>query len=207
VVSAGASGTGVIRPFARGTGSTGSLFPNPDNGYLSAQIVPPGGDAVVVVRAMAPTTPGGDEPAPWPSSAQVRYWSLCTYLPFPPLPVVTNTLPDGAVDAGCRADTVTARDAAGYFTFVLGTEAQRAAVEAVPGVTFVPFSSRYPTSTHLVLLRNLLGAFPQSVQEVPAGTGPQEAAAVMGDYYPHAAVCPLTALIAGGPAGCAPRST
>jgi hypothetical protein len=188
--------------FARGTSSTGSLLPNPDNAYLEASVTPPGGDDVVVVRAKAPTASAGEDPAPWPSSADTRYWSLCADLPTPPLPVVVNTLPDGTVDYGCRADNSTKLDSDGYYTFVVGTEAQRAAIEAVPGATFVPFSTDHPTTTHVLLLRNLLGAFPYAVQNVPPDNDPASAAAVMQSYYPRAAVCPLSALQTGGPTAC-----
>ncbi len=188
--------------FARGTSSTGSLFPNPDNAYLETSVTPPGGDNVVVVRAKAPTAPAGEDPAPWPSLADTRYWSLCADLPTPPLPVVVNTLPDGGVDYGCRADNATTLDADGYYTFVLGTEAQRAAIEAVPDATFLPFSTDHPTTTHVLLLRNLLGAFPYAVQNVPPDNDPASAAAVMQSYYPRAAVCPLSTLQTGGPTAC-----
>ncbi|MGF7239417.1 MAG: hypothetical protein ACQSGP_31340 [Frankia sp.] len=188
--------------FARGTSSSGSLFPNPDNAYLEASVTPPGGDNVVVVRAKAPTAPAGEDPAPWPSSADTRYWSLCADLPTPPLPVVVNTLPDGSVDYGCRADNATTLDSDGYYTFVVGTEAQRAVIEAVPGATFVPFSTDHPTEKHVLLLRNLLGVFPYAVQNVPPDNDPASAAAVMQSYYPRAAVCPLSTLQTGGPTAC-----
>ncbi|WP_322781000.1 hypothetical protein [Frankia sp. Cas4] len=200
-MSAAATTSGDLQ-FARGTSSNGSLFPNPDNAYLEASVTPPGGDNVVVVRAKAPTTPGGEHPAPWPSAANLRYWSLCADLPTPPLPVVVNTLPDGTVDYGCRADEATALDSTGYYTFVVGTEAQRAAVDGIPGATFIPFSTDNPTTPHVLLLRNLLGNFPYAVQNVPPDNNPASAAAVMGSYYPQAAVCPLSTLQAGGPAAC-----
>jgi hypothetical protein len=195
--------TGTTRQFARKSSSTGSLFPNPDNGYLSTVIAPPGTGKVVVIRAKAPTTPGGELPVPWPAG-QLRYWSLCTYVPVPPLPVVTNTLPDGSVDTGCRADTQTSLDSSGYYTFALGTEAQRAAIGAIPGVTFVPFSTKYASTPHQVLLRNLIPNFPKAVQNVPANFSPASAVAVMGDYYPRTAVCSLTTLTNGGPTACVP---
>ena len=192
--TAAESGGSTAAPgFARSTSSTGSLFPNPDNAYLSESLVPPGGNDVLVVRGQAPTTPAGDSPEPWPSSAQVRYWSLCTYTDTFPLPVVMNTLPDGSVDYGCRDDLSTSLDSHGYYTFVVGTEAQRSAIESVPGVTFVPFSDSEPT-THVILIRNLLGDFPEAVQNVPADGSPATAQAVMGSFYPESAICPLSAL-------------
>jgi hypothetical protein len=196
------STTGVLRRFSRNTSSMGSLFPNPDNGYLAAQVAPPTGDDVVVVRGKAPTTPGGYRPAPWPSSAQVRYFSLCTYVPVLPFPVVANPLPDGTVDNGCRSDAQTSVDKKGYYAYVLGTESQRAAIKAIPGVTFVPFSSKYPTRATLVSLRHLIGNYPEAVQQVPPNFNPDTAAAVMGDYYPVITTCALATLASGGPAAC-----
>ena len=88
---------------------------------------------------------------------------------------------------------------------MVGTEAQRARIEAIPGVTFVPFSADRPHAPHVLLLRNMLGdAFPQSVQKVPDSTV-AGAKQVMGVYYPVAAVCAL-ATAAADPASCLPVS-
>ncbi|WP_239307826.1 MULTISPECIES: hypothetical protein [unclassified Frankia] len=190
--------------FARGASGTGGLFPNLDNAYLSASVTPPADGSVLVVHGKAPRTPTGDDPAPWPAAdADIRYWSLCDNLAKPPLPVVVNTLPDGSIDYGCRADDATSLDSSGYYTFAVGTEAQRSAIDSIPGVTFVPLSSASPTSQHLLLFRNLLGAeFAESVQNVPSDDRAATAAVVMKAYYPRTTWCSVTILAAGGAAAC-----
>lgn len=183
--------------FARSFGND-ELFPNPDSGYLNAWVTPPGRDRVVVIRGKAARSPDEPHPHPWPGPGDdLRYWSLCTNLRSPFYPVVVNDLPDGTTDPGCRHDDVVALDADGWYTFVLGTEAQRARIEAVPGVTFVPFSLAEPEARHLVLLRNMLPApgFGPAVTHVPPDGRPGTAAAVMGDYYPRGHVCPLNKLV------------
>ncbi|RZU49521.1 hypothetical protein EV385_1274 [Krasilnikovia cinnamomea] len=190
--------------FARGRGAD-ELFPNPDSGYLSAWIHPPRGDRVVVIRGRAASSPDTPHPSPWPAPGDdMRYWSLCTNLRRPYYPVVVNELPDGSVDPGCRHDDAAALDARGYYTFVLGTEAQRPAVQALPGATFVPFSLEHPRARHLVVLRNMLpvDSFRYSVLDAPANGRARPAAAAMGDYYPRGAVCAFAVLAAEGPAGC-----
>jgi hypothetical protein len=182
-----------------------ALFPNPDTGYLSVWVTPPGPDDVVVIRGRAPRNAPGAHPRPWPGPrADVRYWSLCTNLQNPNYPVVMNDLPDGSIDPGCRYDDITTLDADRRYTFVLATEAQRARVEAIPGTTFVPFSLTQPAAPHLVLLRNMMSAddFAQSVMRVPADGLPSSAESVMGAYYPRGAACALAVLADDGPAGC-----
>jgi hypothetical protein len=182
--------------FSRAMTSDLGGFPSSANGYLAATLTPPLGDRVVVIRGKAATTPAGPHPAPWPSGVQLRYWSMCSNVAVLPFPVVVN-----GTDPGCRADTVTTLDAAGYYTYVVGTEAQRARIEAIPGVTFVPFSADRPHAPHILLLRNMLGdAFSQSVQNVP-DTTVDSAKRVMGAYYPVAAGCAL-ATAAADPASC-----
>jgi len=190
--------------FTRSTGTT-SLFPNADSAYLVAAVTPPGGSDVVVIRAKAPTSSTGSHPVRWPDPAvDMRYWSMCDNLLSSPFPVVINTLPGGRTDDGCRYDSQARLDRSGYYTFVVGTEAQRAAIDAIPGTTFIPFSSAEPTATHLLMLRNMLVSpgFAQAIENVPPGSSAATAAAVMGPYYPQAAVCPLATLAAKGPAAC-----
>jgi len=192
--------TGFARP-----AETNSVFPNADNAYLAAWVDPPGVGEVVVVRARAPQAATGTHPTPWPvPGADLRYWSMCTNLRHPLLPVVVNRLPSGEVDYGCRHDDVTRLDSSGQYTYVIGTESQRAAIERVPTVTFLPFSTAQPNAPHLVLLRNMLAVpgFAQAVQNVPQDGRPESAAAVMGPYYPRVATCSLRTLTADGPAGC-----
>ncbi|WP_090941899.1 hypothetical protein [Nonomuraea jiangxiensis] len=180
-------------------------FPNADSAYLYADVTPPVADRVLVVRGKAPRSVQGPHPAPWPSAGKdVRYWSMCTNLTLPPFQVVRNLLPDGTSDYGCRADDQTGLDSGGHYSYVVGREAQRQAIEQVPGVTFLPFSADRPAATHRIILRNMVAdpGFAQAVQNVPPGGDPASAAAVMGDYYPVAKVCSLAALSARGPAAC-----
>jgi hypothetical protein len=183
--------------FAKALTSNLGGFPSSANGYLGAIVTPPLTNQVVVIRGKAATHPAGPHPAPWPStSVQLRYWSMCSNVAVLPFPVVVN-----GTDPGCRSDDETTLDASGYYTYVVGTEAQRAQIEAIPGVTFVPFSADRPHTPHILLLRNMLGdAFPQSVQNVPDMTA-ASAKQVMGEYYPVAAMCPLATAVAS-PASC-----
>ncbi|MEV6067796.1 hypothetical protein AB0L82_14680 [Nocardia sp. NPDC052001] len=179
--------------------SGAGAFPNADNAYLVATLTPPGDDKVVVVRGKAPVAPAGTGPMVWPpgASADVRYFSLCANLSTLPGPVVLNPAADGSTDNGCRSDRETLLDADRDYTYVLGTEAQRARIEAMPGATFVPLSSAHPTTQEAILLRNMLPAsdFRQAVQSVPVNGTPAQAAEIMGPYYPRATMCPLAAVL------------
>jgi hypothetical protein len=190
--------------FTRTIADTGE-FANADSAYLVATVTPPGGDNVVVIRGKAPTSSRGSHPVQWPDPAvDMRYWSMCDNLLSGLRPVVVNQLPDGRTDYGCRYDAETRLDRSGYYTYVVGTESQRAAIDKVPGATFIPFSAADPTTTHLLLLRNMLVSpnFAQAIQNVPANSSAATAAAVMGPYYPRAAICSLATLAAQGPAAC-----
>jgi hypothetical protein len=197
------TGKPVIVPFARqpiGTGGT----PDDDIAYLAAKVVPPHTDAVVAIRAKAPTTPSAG-PSPWPApGADLRYWSLCVDLARFPIPVVANPLPGGMVDYGCRFDHQVALDQDGYYTFVIGAEAQRAAIERIPGVTFLPLSAVDPTQAYKLNLRYMLAnpTFAAAVQDVPEDGRSASAATVMGAYYPRVAFCSLAVLTAVGPTAC-----
>lgn len=182
-----------------------SLGPNEDSGYLLSQLVPPRGEQVLVVRGLAPQQVSGGLPSVWPdAAADMRYWSICSNLALVQRPVVVNVLEDGSVDYGCRYDDEVALDAAGYYTVVVGTEAQRARIEAVHGVTFVPFSNAWPRVPHLVLLRNMLVSegFEYAVQNVGAPNDPERAARDMGAYYPQATLCELAVLRKLGAEAC-----
>jgi hypothetical protein len=190
--------------FARGVPSGGG-FPNADSGYLTAVVTPPGDGDVVVIQGKAPTAARGNHPSPWPAPGiDMQYWSLCNYLVTAEVPLVVNQLPGGGVDYGCRYDSKVALDRRGDYTFVVGTEAQRATIERIPGATFLPFSTAQPTTTSVLLLRDMLvnPGFAEAVQNVPENASPASAAAVMGPYYPRAAICPLTTLTSGGAAAC-----
>ncbi|MEU4233927.1 hypothetical protein AB0F17_57455 [Nonomuraea sp. NPDC026600] len=180
-------------------------FPNGDSAYLYADVTPPVGRQVVVIRGKAPRNAEGSHPAPWPALGKdVRYWSMCTNLTLPPYKVVVNPLPDGTSDYGCRADDHTGLDPDGRYSYVVGGESQRQAIEQVPGVTFLPFSAARPAATHRIILRNMVvdAGFAEAVQNVPEDGDPASAAAVMGEYYPVTKVCSLAALTSEGPADC-----
>ena len=187
--------------------SIDTLWPNVDTTYVLAYLTPPGPGDVAVIRAKAPTYPAGDHPSPWPAAGvDVRYWSMCIGLATGVLPTVMNLLPSGGVDPGCRADDQTKLDTAGEYAFVLGTEAQRAAIEGVPGVTFLPFSAAQPGATHILVFRVMLASssFADSPQQVAQVNDPAATAAAMGPYYPRASICALTSLTTGGVTGCTP---
>jgi len=178
---------------------------NPSTSYLLAYLVRPPAADVVVVTAKAPTFAPGSDPSPWPAKGEdVRYWSMCIGMLTSPNPVVANKLAGGGTDYGCRADAATTLNAAGDYTYVIGSEAQRAAIGRVPGVTFLPFSTTKTSRLYLLGLRNLLAStsFTHTPQAVTQAFDPAAAAAAMGPYYPRAVVCPLATLTAHGPQAC-----
>jgi hypothetical protein len=129
---------------------------------------------------------------------------MCVGVLAPHTPIVANPLPGGRTDYGCRADEATRLNAAGDYTYVLGSEAQQAAIGRVPGVTFLPFSTTQASRLYLLGLRNILvsSSFAHSPQAVTQASDPAAAAAAMGAYYPRATVCSLKTLTAHGPQGC-----
>ncbi len=96
----------------------------------------------------------------------------------------------------------------GSETYVIGSESQRAAISRIPSVTFLPFSATHPAGPYLLGLRNVLvtTSFAHSRQGVTQASDPAAAGAVMGSYYPRAAVCPLATLTAKGPQACLRRA-
>lgn len=183
----------------------GTLAPNVDTPYVMAYLSPPGPGDVVVVHGRAPTHAAGDHPSPWPMAGEdVRYWSLCSGLVTGVLPTVMNLGPSGGIDPGCRADDQVKLDSAGSYAFVLGTEAQRATIEGVPGATFLPISAAQPATTHLLMFRyTLIGSsFANSPGNVTSTNDPAATEAAMGAYYPRGAVCTLSTLVSGGLTGC-----
>jgi len=178
---------------------------NADTSYVLAYLVRPPAPDVVVVTAKAPTFASGSHPSAWPARDEdVRYWSMCIGLLAPPTQVVANKLPGGGTDYGCRADEATALNAAGDYTYVIGSESQRAAISRVPSVTFLPFSTTQASRLYLLALRNVLvsSSFAHSPQGVTQSDDPAVAATVMGSYYPRAVACPLATLTAKGPQAC-----
>ena len=211
--SAGAGGSGAAAPpppqleFFKPPQSTfnnGGLA-NADTSYVLAYLPRPPAPDVVVITAKAPTFAPGSHPVPWPAQGEdVRYWSMCVGVLVHLVPIVANKLPGGGTDYGCRADEATRLNAAGDYTYVIGSESQRAAISRIPGVTFLPFSTTRPAGPYLLALRNVLvsTSFAHSPQDVTQADDPAAAAAVMGPYYPRAAVCPLATLTAHGPQAC-----
>jgi hypothetical protein len=120
------------------------------------------------------------------------------------VPTVVNPLPGGGTDYGCRADDATKLDAAGDYTYVIGSEAQRAAISKIPDATFLPFSSTQTTALYLLLLRNLLvnASFSHSAQNVTQMSDAAADAAAMGPYYPRVSTCALSTLRTGGVSAC-----
>jgi hypothetical protein len=178
---------------------------NADTAYVEAYFIRPAASDVVVVTAKALTYPHSLHPTPWPDpNADMRYWSMCIVVGIQSLPTVVNTLSNGTTDYGCRADDATKTNADGDYTYVIGTETQRTAIERLPGVTFLPFSSTESTRLYLLLLRNTLVSpqFTHSVQDVTQTLDPTAAAAAMGPYYPQVSTCPLTTLMTSGPQAC-----
>jgi hypothetical protein len=208
--SAGAGGAGAAVPpplefyTARQSFSDAGLA-NVDTSHVYAYLGRPPAPDVVVVTGKAPAFAPGSHPSPWPAPGEdVRYWSMCIGVLIRLVPIVANELPGGGTDYGCRADEATRLNAAGYYTYVIGSESQRAAISRVPGVTFLPFSTARPDGPYLLALRYLLvsPSFPHSAQGVTQASDPAAAAAVMGPYDPRAAVCPLATLTAKGPQAC-----
>jgi len=200
---------GGIVPFLRGAAAAEST-PDINDAYLSAYYNPPGHGEVVVIRGKAPTTPRGSYPSPWPAPGMdLQYWSLCNDVLQQDVAVVMNPLPGGTTDYGCRYDTQVTLDQHGYYTVVVGTESQHAAIDRIPGVTFLPLSAADPTGTYVLKFRNTLPGpgFSQAIENVPANQNPASAAAVMGPYYPRIAFCPLATLARGGPGACGMSTT
>ena len=200
---------GILVPFAVYPAGTGGTV-DPDIGYLSAFVVPPQNGDVLVIRAKAPTTPSGTLPTPWPTPGdELRYWSICDDLKPEPTPVVVNRQPHGTVDEGCRYDSQVTLARNGDYTIVVGTEAQRAVIERIPGATFLPFSAAEPTQAHKLNVRNMLPNpdFHNAIQNVPADGNASSAEAVMGPYYPQAAFCSLATLANSGPNACLAGTT
>lgn len=188
-----------------GAALTNAGFPNGDTEYALAHLVRPADSDVVVVTAKAPVAAPGEHPSSWPAADEdMRYWSMCVIEGTPQLPTVANLLPNGRDDYGCREDDNTQRDAAGDYTYVIGAESQRAAIESIPGVTFLPFATDQTSPRYLLLLRNMLlgPQFTDAVHEATPANDPAAAAAAMGPYYPRTAVCPLALLTTQGIQAC-----
>ncbi len=91
----------------------GGFFSTLDNTYMSSYIDNRFGE-VLVLHAKAPSTPHTHAGQATMQPAQLRYWSLCKY----------RSLSDTAVD-GCLYDEQVPTDAAGDYTIVVSTAANR----------------------------------------------------------------------------------
>jgi hypothetical protein len=208
--AAGSGGSGAAAPpplefYTAQQSFSNAGLSNVDTSHVYAYLGRPPASDVVVVTGKAPTFAPGSHPSPWPAGGEdVRYWSMCMGVLIRSVPLVANKLPQGGTDYGCRADEATRLNAAGDYTYVIGSEAQRAAISRVPGVTFLPFSAAHPAGPYLLALRYLLvsPSFTHSPQNVTQAADPAAVAAVMGSYYPRAVVCPLATLTAKGPQAC-----
>jgi hypothetical protein len=212
-VAAGPPGTILTGPGSTGTPPPleffmppkGELFPNADTAYVIAYFSRPPATDVVVVTAKAPTFAPGTSPSPWPARGEdMRYWSMCVGGGTAEIRTVVNKLPGGLTDYGCRADQATRVNTAGDYAYVIGSESQSAAIDSVPGVTFLPFSVTKTGPTYLLALRNTLvsGSFTHSVANITQAWDPAAAAAAMGPFYPRVSVCSLASLQAKGPLAC-----
>ncbi len=196
--------------FYRSAAGGATLYPNADSAYVHAFVQPPQGDNVIVVRGKAPSSPEGTDPPAWNERGNgydVRYWSMCSNLVDDPQPVVINKISKAVTYEGCATNVDQGVVAGGYYTFVVGREDQRRAVESLrlPGVTFLPLSLRFPEHMHALVLRNMLPGigFSQSTTRVDADSGlPSDAAEQMGAYYPTAKLCLFRELERAGPTGC-----
>ncbi len=179
---------------------------NQDTQYLAASVVPPTNGEVLVVKGKVPTTTHGDTAQPWPApGVDLRYWSLCAYTTAGATVVnhlAAKQLWGGPVDWGCRNSDQTNVSSDGEYTFVVGTEAQRAAIEKIPDVTFLPFSQAFPAEVTPLLIRNqlpsasfaqVIGTWPTAKTQTPAETAPLDEQA-MGDYYPKLSFSTIPAL-------------
>ena len=176
--------------------------------YMSATVVPPTNGEVLLVKGKLPTTEHGDTAEPWPQpGVDLRYWSICTSTAGGGGADVVNHLSPnrlwgGPVDWGCRDNDQLRLSGEGDYTIAVGTEARRAAIERIPGVTFLPFSQEFPGATAGLFIRNLLPtpSFEPTVATWPTDEKltPAEAAAadeqVMGAYYPKLSFSTIPAL-------------
>ncbi len=175
--------------------------------YVTAYIIRPPADDVMVVTAKAPTFPPSNAPSPWPQAGvDMRYWSMCISLAIKGQPTVANRLPNGQTDYGCRDDYQT-RLAHGDYAYVIGTETQRAAISRVPGASFLPLPNTQTQRLYFLHLRNKLinRSFTQAAQNITQATDPSAASTAMGPYYPRVSTCRLATLARGGVAACTSR--
>lgn len=157
---------------AYGAESRGGFFSDGNNAYVYAFIAREYGP-VLVLRGRLPRVPATFEGQRRFSSAQLRYWSLCS----------VSMQPYGVTDTiGCVNDARLATDRQQRFTIVVSTPHDRPA-NARPrcGVTWLPFGAR-PTAA--LVMRNQVPSpgFAQAVQRVQK---PGTERRVMGSFLPR----------------------
>ena len=187
---ASAAEGGSVTPITFTRNNATHLFPNPDDAYLvGVAHAEPG--QVAVVRAKAPMFPDTRAGAHVTDPQEVRYWSMCVHMLRPPLPT-----------ADCAGDFETTIDAEGYYTYVVSMPGDRpVGADEAHGITWLPWGE--PRVDVALTLRNLLPAedFAHAVQNV---VEPGAEQAVMGEYYPVGAMCPVEVFEAGGVEACLP---
>lgn len=168
--------TGKINPDARR--SEGGFFPNPDNNYIRT-IVNRRHGPVLVLRGKMPSTPATVDGDRKMTSAQLRYWSICSNQSF------ANTRVND-----CLFDEEIPVDDNGYYTIVVSREADRprnARTEC--GLAWLPMADDgdglFDKDASVVQIRNMLASpdFPQAIQRVKRDGDIKK---VMGEYYPKA---------------------
>lgn len=196
---------------------TSSVFPNPDNAYITALLQSKKGK-VVVVRGLAPTSPAavgqgvigdaiGATPVEWTNPAyQVRYWSISNNVYQKPFPVVTLRSGKSVIYGG-TADLQTPLDNQGRYTIVISRPADRPAnATSAQGVAWLPTQVNKPNVWENLIMRNMLpnADFTNAIQNInPSNYGdPAAAQAVMGAYYPLAASCTRKVFEQGGADAC-----
>ncbi len=188
-VASGALGPSEVTPIVFDRNHT-TLWDNPDDAYLVGTADARPGQ-VAVVRAKAPEFPDKREGELVTDDNDVRYWSLCVHL-----------RDQAKSTADCSADFETALDDSGYYTFVISMPEDRP-TNAGPAQDVTWMHWGQPTVGVALTLRNILPdpGFDEAIQKV---LEPGTAAAVMGEYYPVAGMCPRAVYEAGGPEACLP---
>ncbi len=149
-----------------GNFGTGGFLSNIDNAYVYSFITH-GYGPIVAFHGKAPTFANTyPDAAVMPGHVQTRYWSFCQNDPFTERYV-----------ACARDDQV--RHSHGDYTIVIAPPSAwpAAARRGCPAATFIPWG---PQPQGVVLYRQMLGAFPQAIQNVAYGSESQQ----MGAYYP-----------------------
>jgi len=181
---------------------TDLLAINPDESYVLTSFLAPPPTDVTVITGKAPTAPTSDQPSKWPNPKyDEQFWSMC--IQYHTVLVENPTL--HGTDYGCRHNEQTNVNAAGDFMYVIGPEALRKQIEAIPGATFLPLADNTGTANYTLMYRNLVvnPSFTHAPNSLPeTGADAATTAAVMGAYYPQGYTCPLIAFEESGLSAC-----